>query len=167
MSETVKPFVPIDFHVPERLETAEFRLRMLTIHDLVKDFEAVVTSAEHLQQIWQHAGWPVGLTLEQNLIDLGWHHKEFQNRTSFAYTVVSLDESQVLGCVYVDPSRRAGHDAEAVLWARQSLLASGFEDRLYAAVRVWLATHWPFAAVAFPGREISWSDWRAEPAAVA
>jgi hypothetical protein len=167
MPENAKPFVPPGFQVPAGLETAEFRLRMLTIHDLVKDYEAVVTSAAHLQQVWPHGDWPSGLTLEQNLVDLGWHQKEFQNRSSFAYTVVSLDESQVLGCVYIDPSRKAGYDAAVTLWVRQSLLAGGLEERLFAAVKDWLAASWPFAAPAYPGRCIAWSDWRDEPVAVA
>ena len=99
------PFVDPEFEVPGSLETDCFRLRMLTVNDVVKDFEAVTTSKEHLHDIWG-PGWPDGLTLEQNLIDLGWHQKEFQRRRSFAYTVVALDESRVLGCVYIYPTRR-------------------------------------------------------------
>jgi hypothetical protein len=30
-------------------------------------------------------GWPLKLTLEENLIDLGWHQREFTLRHSFAY----------------------------------------------------------------------------------
>jgi hypothetical protein len=161
MSQVAKPFVPADFQVPERLETAEFRLRMLTVNDLVKDYDAVMSSVAHLQQVWPHAGWPDKLTLEQNLIDLGWHQKEFQNRASFAYTMVKPDESQILGCVYLNPSRKAAYDVVIYLWARQSMLAGGLEERLYAAVKGWLATHWPFRRAAFPGREITWADWEA------
>ena len=55
--------------------------------------------------------WPTeDLTFEQDLIDLGWHQKEFQMRSSFAYTVVNLDESQVLGCLYIEPSKKADFD---------------------------------------------------------
>jgi hypothetical protein len=93
----VPPFVPRDFQVPATLETTEFRLRMLTIHDVVRDFDAVITSVDHLKTIWPGGKWPEGLTLEQNLIDLGWHQKEFQMRRSFAYTVVSLSEQTVKG----------------------------------------------------------------------
>ena len=32
------PFVPEEFEVPEQLETRDFRIRMLTIHDAVKDY---------------------------------------------------------------------------------------------------------------------------------
>jgi hypothetical protein len=156
------PFVPKSFEVPQTLETAEFRLRMLTVHDVVKDFDAVMTSVEHCKTIWGGT-WPEGLTLEQNLIDLGWHQKEFQTRRSFAYTVVRLDESRVLGCVYIEPTRKRGYDAEVYLWARQSELAGGLEERLFAAVKAWIGTMWPFKAVAFPGRSIDWETWRSIP----
>jgi hypothetical protein len=42
------PFVPTEFAVPGTLETDEFRLRMLTVNDVVKDYDAVMTSVEHL-----------------------------------------------------------------------------------------------------------------------
>ena len=86
------PFVPAEFKVPAKLETKEFRLRMLTVNDVVKDYDAVMTSVEHLKTIWPGGSWPVGLTFEQDLIDLGWHQKEFQTRRSFAYTVVTPSE---------------------------------------------------------------------------
>jgi len=159
----VVPLVPKNFNVPEKLETAEFRLRMLTVHDVVKDYDAVITSAEHLKTVWPGSKWPEGLTLEQNLIDLGWHQKEFQTRRSFAYTVVTPSETRVIGCVYIVPTRKKGHDAEVYLWARQSELAGGLEDRLYAAVRDWLAKEWPFKTAAFPGKDVSWEAWKAIP----
>ncbi len=156
------PLVPADFDVPDVLETGAFRLRMLTVHDVVKDYDAVVTSAEHLKTVFGPGGtWPEGLTLEQNLIDLGWHQKEFQRRTSFAYTVVTLDETQVLGCVYVYPSPAVEFDAVVYLWARRSNLESGLEERLYATLKAWLLEKWPFERVAFPGREIGWDAWSA------
>ncbi|HCM72936.1 MAG TPA: hypothetical protein PLS15_05075 [Fimbriimonadaceae bacterium] len=153
------PFVPSDFCVPDTLATSEFRLRMLTVNDVVKDYDAVMSSVEHCRTIWG-GKWPEGLTLEQNLIDLGWHQKEFQIRRSFAYTVVAPDESMVLGCVYLLPASKAGYDAEVFLWIRQSHLQSGMEDRLFDAVRQWVAADWPFKAVAYPGRSISLADWK-------
>jgi len=136
---------------------------MLTVNDVVKDYDAVMSSAENLKTIWPGGTWPDGLTLEQDLIDLGWHQKEFQMRRSFAYTVVTPSESQVTGCVYINPTRKLGYDAVVYLWARQSELAGGLESRLYAAVKDWLAREWPFKKVAFPGRDINWDTWRAIP----
>ena len=162
-STQVIPFVPVDFAVPGELETAEFRLRMLSVNDVVKDYDAVMSSVEHCATIWPGGKWPRGLTLEQNLIDLGWHQKEFQTRRSFAYTVLNISGSMVMGCVYVEPTRKRGHDAVVYLWARQSELAGGLEERLYAAVKRWVAEAWPFTAVAFPGRDIAWESWRTIP----
>jgi hypothetical protein len=157
-AQSPHPFVASEFEVPETLETEKFRLRMLTVNDVVKDFEAVTTSKEHLHDIWG-PGWPDGLTLEQNLIDLGWHQKEFQRRRSFAYTVVAPDESRVLGCVYIYPTRKKGYDAEVYLWARQSELSSGMETELRDSVKAWIAAKWPFEHPVFPGTDLSWEEW--------
>jgi len=159
----MRSLIPPDFEVPLTLETVDFRLRMLTINDVVKDYDAVMTSREHLQGVFgPHSDWPTAeLTLEQDLIDLGWHQKEFQKRSSFAYTVMSLDEMRCLGCVYIYPAEPAAYDAQVILWARQSELASGLEDRLLSAVKKWLADVWPFENVGFPGKEIAWSEWLA------
>jgi hypothetical protein len=157
-AQSSRPFVAKEFEVPETLETERFRMRMLTVNDVVKDYDAVMTSAGHLHDIWG-PGWPDGLTLEQNLIDLGWHQKEFQRRRSFAYTVVSLDGSSVLGCVYINPSYKQGYDAVVYLWARQSLLESGMETELLNRVKTWLAQDWPFENAAFPGTDMSHEEW--------
>lgn len=150
--------VPDDFKVPATLEHPRFRLRMLSIHDLEKDYEAVMSSVAHLQGVWRN-NWPEGLTLEQNLVDLGWHHKEFQRRTSFAYTVVEPDESRVLGCVYIYPPSKRGFDAEVYYWARQSELANGLEEELGQALQIWFESEWPFESVAYPGKVLDWEDW--------
>jgi hypothetical protein len=116
-----KVLVPPDFTVPVSLETANFRLRMLTINDVVKDYDAVMTSVDHLKGLFGRGStWPSpDLSLEQDLIDLGWHQKEFQKRSSFAYTMMSLDEKLCLGCIYIYPTSEAGCDAEVYLWTRQ------------------------------------------------
>ena len=151
--------MPTEFVVPNEFATANFTLRMLSIDDVEKDFEAVTSSAARVSKVWPDSGWPAGLTLRQNLIDLGWHEKEFQNRTSFAYTMVSPDESQVLGCVYFYPTEKAGYDAEVFLWVRESEAATDLDEELFEAVQRWLATDWPFNRPAYPGRTISWEEW--------
>jgi len=158
-SRSKRPFVPTEFVVPNEFATAKFTLRMLSIDDVEKDFEAVTSSAARVSKVWPDSGWPAGLTLRQNLIDLGWHEKEFQNRTSFAYTMVSPDESEVLGCVYFYPTDKAGHDVEVFLWVRESEAATDLDEELFEAVQRWLATDWPFNRPAYPGRTISWEEW--------
>ena len=158
-----RQFVPKEFVVPSELATADFSLRMLSVDDLEKDFEAVSSSAARLSKVWPDSGWPAGLTLRQNLIDLGWHEKEFQNRNSFAYTMVAPDESQVLGCVYFYPTNKAEYDAEVFLWVRDNEVASELDKELFEVVQRWLASDWPFENPAYPGRTISWEHWDALP----
>ena len=162
-SRSKRQFVPEEFTVPSELVTANFTLRMLSVDDVEKDFEAVTSSAERLKKVWPDSGWPAGLTLRQNLIDLGWHEKEFKNRTSFAYTMVAPDESQVLGCVYFYPTDKAGHDAEVFLWVRESEVAKDLDEALFEVVQHWLASDWPFENPAYPGRAISWAQWDSLP----
>ena len=84
--------VPDDFDVPVGMEIDRYGLRMLSVNDVVKDYDAVMSSIDHLKGVLDpDSTWPEGLTLEQDLIDLGWHQKEFQKRSSFAYTMMSLD----------------------------------------------------------------------------
>ena len=155
------PLVPDGFDVPKLVQTDRLRLRPLTIHDAVRDFDAVVTSEERLRTVYEPGGdWPSGLTLEQNIIELGWHQTEFQLRTSFAYTVVSHDETEVLCCVYIYPSRKDEYDAQITLWIRQSRVDEGLDQHLFDTVEPWIAEVWPFKKPAYPGRHISFEDWR-------
>ncbi len=120
---------------------------MLTVHDVVKDYAAILEAVER-------DGTPdppdEPLTLEQNLVDLGWHQKEFQTRRSFAFTVVSPDESSCLGCVYIYPDGTA--DARVHLWVRRQAWEEGLDPILERAVRAWIGEAWPFETVVYPGR---------------
>ncbi|MEO1081244.1 MAG: GNAT family N-acetyltransferase [Pseudomonadota bacterium] len=155
------PWVPESFVVPTVLENEHFRLRTLTVNDVVKDYDAVMSSWDHLQGVFgPSSDWPqADLTLEQDLIDLGWHQKEFQIRSSFTYTVVSLDEERVLGCVYIFPTTRGDFDASITMWVRADVVDDGYDSMLYQTVTEWIAADWPFKKPAYPGRAVSWKDW--------
>ncbi|NNG00280.1 MAG: GNAT family N-acetyltransferase [Desulfobacteraceae bacterium] len=161
----MKSFKPESAVIPSGFETTDFRIRMLTINDVVKDYDAVMSSLDHLKDVFGPDNlWPsTELTLEQDLVDLGWHQKEFQIGSSFAYTVMKPDETRCLGCVYVDPSEKAGFDAKVILWVRQSAMNEGLDETLFAAVKLWISEEWWFDEVAFPGRQISWREWEALP----
>ena len=155
-------FLPKDFEVPQELETNRFRLRMLKVSDVVKDFDAVMSSIKHLQKtkpFGPNQKWPNDLTFEQNLIDLGWHQKEFQMRSSFAYTVMNLEESKCLGCIYIEPSSNPNYETMIFLWVRQSEIENGLDQHLFESVKKWISEKWPFKTIAYPGREISWEEW--------
>jgi hypothetical protein len=155
-----KTLVPTNFIVPDTLENEHFRIRMLSVNDVVKDYDAVMSSIDHLKSMYPTSSWPSkDLTFEQDLIDLGWHQKEFQRRSSFAYTVVSLDENQVLGCLYINPTTKGDYDASITMWVRASEVDNGLDSILFDSVKKWISEDWPFQKVAYPGREINWTDW--------
>ena len=151
----MQKLVPDTFEIPSSFDGPTFRLRMLTVSDVVKDYDAVMTSVDHLQGVFgEHSNWPLpNMTLEQDLIDLGWHQKEFQKRSSFAYTMMSLDETECLGCIYIYPTEVSGADAEVYLWVRKSEYEKGTDSVLFESVKKWLQEAWPFKVVTYPGRE--------------
>ncbi len=67
---------------------------------------------------------------------------------------MSLDGETCLGCLYINPTELAGYDAEVFCWVRASHVA--LDGTLYDALRAWIDTAWPFKAVAYPGRSLSW-----------
>ena len=158
-----KHFIPANFEIPKGLETNRLKIRMLKVTDVAKDYDAVMSSVAYLQKtkpFGPNQRWPIGLTIEQNLIDLGWHQKEFQMRSTFAYTVMSLDETKCLGCLYIEPSTKIDYDAEVYMWVRQSEVQSGLDKHLFETTQKWINTIWPFKKVAYPGREIDWQEWK-------
>tara|TARA_B100000780_G_scaffold265992_1_gene221882 strand:+ start:1189 stop:1761 length:573 start_codon:yes stop_codon:yes gene_type:complete len=156
-------FVPPEFEVPTVLENNFFRIRTLTVNDVVKDYDAVMSSVEHLQGVFgPNSTWPeADLTFEQDLIDLGWHQKEFQNRSTFAYTVVSLDEKRVLGCIYINPTNKGDFDAEITMWVRADVVENGYDVLLFKTVSDWVSQTWPFQNPGYPGRITNWEQWLA------
>ena len=156
------PLVPEEFDVPLLLETERMRLCPMGVEDVVQDFCAVITSADRLRTVFDSSGtWPEGWTLEENLIELAWHQTEFKYRTSFAYAVTALDESEVYGSLYIYPTNKPEYDAEVTMWIRQSRVDEGLDSHLFATVENWVAERWPFKNPAYPGRRICFKEWRA------
>jgi hypothetical protein len=161
------PFVPPDFELPEIVQGDGFILRPIHMNDTLIDYDAVMTSIDSIRDTyWRAPGWPTeDLSFMQDLIDLAWHTKERQFRTSFVYIPVTPDGKVQLGAIYIDPSAKQGFDADVQMWIRASEVDSGFDERLYVFVRDWIDRDWPFQKVAFPAREISRAEWDALPPA--
>ncbi len=152
------PFLPREFVIPDPPATAEFMLTPLRVDHVVLDYDAVMSSRERLWSLFG-AGWgwpPADLSLMQDLIDLGWHQKEFQLRRAFNWAVLTPDQRTLLGCCYLDPPETPDVDAQAFYWVRTDRVASGLEDRLSAVYRGWLASAWPLPRIAWPGRDQPW-----------
>ena len=156
-------FIPNDFIIPKTLETDKFRLKIITINDAMKDYEAIMTSIKHLHNTKLFGStrkWPPkNLTFEENLNGLKLHQKEVEQKSSFAYTVMSLDETRCLGCIYIHPSHNPKYDAIIMLWVRQSELENKLDEILFSTVKKWIKDKWPFTNPAYPGRDVDWSEF--------
>ncbi len=105
---SARPFVPGDFPVPGELVTAQFRLEPLGPQHNAGDYEAWMSSIEHIRATPGFAdwSWPREMTSEENLGDLRRHAEDFAGRTGFTYTVLDPG-GRVVGCVYIYPARGA------------------------------------------------------------
>jgi hypothetical protein len=63
-----------------------------------------------------------------------------------------LDETAVLGCVYINPSQHREIEAEVLMWVRESEYEKGLDSVLFQTVEEWLKDQWPFEKVVYPGR---------------
>ena len=159
-------FYPASAIVPAALQTDEFLVRPLRATDVELDYDAVITSRAELL-LRSEGRWPrKGFTREENLADLVRHEQEHLDRVAFTYTVMDPDETECLGCLYMNPLRRllqrAGLSAEHVpddsasvtFWVRQSRLQDNLDRRLLEALIPWLRTEWSFSLITFLTKKV-------------
>jgi len=154
-------FIPEEFKPSELVRGWGFKLEPLG-PDLVNiDYEAYMSSIEHLQKTFSRSeSWPhEGITDEEAMQDMLNEQGRFERRESFAYAVLTPEGDKELGCVYVRPSSKSGYDAEVTLWVTHEEFNAGFDETLYGWTKSWIELSWPFSNVAYPGRDISWEDW--------
>lgn len=163
VSQSPSPFVSVDFTVPTLIEGPGFRLVPLGPALVKVDFDAYMSSIEHLQKTFTRStAWPhAGLSDADAMQDMNTEQARFQGRKSFAYAVLTPDGLRERGSVYVSPSPVPGYDAVVRLWVTKAEYDAGFDAQLYAWVQTWVAKDWPFAKVAYPGRAIAWDEWDA------
>jgi hypothetical protein len=63
------------------------------------------------------------------------HEREFERRERFVYTVMNLDETECLGCIYIRPSRLDDFDAEVVMWVSQDAFDRGLDEAVLKALK--------------------------------
>ena len=155
-----KIFVPNDFNIPTSFVNELYRFEILSPILAKLDFDAVISSKERLRKVFAECtDWPNDeITLEDNIRDLKRHEQEFLSREAFAFSVLTLKSDKCLGCLYIEPTLSNEHDSEVYLWVRDSEIE--LDDILYNDVKDWLEVSWPFKNVIFPGREITWEDWK-------
>ena len=158
------PFVPAAFKVPVGFKSKSYKLVPLGPALVKVDFDAYMSSIEHLQKTFSNGKWPhAGITMTEAMKDMDEEKERFQTRKSFAYGVLTTDGKQELGSFYLRPSNKQGFDAEASLWVTKAQFDKGFEAVLVKDMKSWIAKAWPFQKVAWPRRDISAPAWAALP----
>ncbi|MFB7554872.1 GNAT family N-acetyltransferase [Streptomyces brevispora] len=146
--------VPDDFVVPADLITPQFRLEPLGPQHNAADHVAWTSSIEHIRATpgFQDRGWPPadGMALEANLVDLQRHADDFAQRRGFTYTVIETASGEVIGCVYIYPSRNDDHDTDVRSWVRAD--RAELDTPLEAAATTWLSTNWPLGTLNYQPR---------------
>lgn len=160
-------WLPDDFTHPIRVElpTGE-HLRPIRADDVDLDLPAVLGSQPRLWSIYGSAwGWPPAtMTYEQDRADLAHHEAEIAAHDSFNYALFDADETELLGCVYLDPPQKVGGaDAEISWWVVDRLVGSDVQRELDALVPRWVAEDWPLRSPRYVGRDLSWAEWVALP----
>ena len=148
-----RAFVPDGFAVPRELVTGEFRLEPLGPQHNADDYDAWMSSIDHIRATpgFERWRWPdPGMTSEQNLGDLRRHAEDFARRRGFTYTVLEGGSGRVIGCVYIYPSKDADGVADIHSWVRAD--RADLDVALHDAVAAWLDSAWPFAAVSYAPR---------------
>jgi hypothetical protein len=160
------PWLPEDFVHPLRVELATGEhLRPIKATDVDLDWPAVMGSQGRLWSIYGTAwGWPPAtMTVAQDLEDLVHHEDEIEAHLSFNYALFDTAETELLGCVYVDPPQKVGADAEISWWVVEKLVGSDVERELDELVPRWVAQDWPLRQPRYVGRDLSWEEWLALP----
>lgn len=153
--------VPADFNVPTRVEAPGFKLVPLGPEVVQLDFDAYMSSIEHLQNTFSRSTrWPrADITSADAMKDMEGEQARFKSRKSFAFAVLTPDGSRERGSVYVSPSPVAGYDAVVRMWVTKADYDAGFDAELYKWVTGWIQKDWPFQKVIYPGRSIDWKTW--------
>jgi hypothetical protein len=142
-----------DFHPPSRVELATgHHLRPIRATDVDIDYPAVMASRESL---WAKYGAPWGwppatMTFEQDRDDLARHEREIAAHETFNYAVLNADETELLGCVYVDPpdaDSPTGTEAITSWWVVDSHAGGALDTALAEFVPRWLADEWGFSSI--------------------
>ena len=147
-----QPLVPESYEIPEAFAWSRFHLEPLGERHNKRDHNAWMSSVEHIRSTpgfspEEEPSWPEPMTLEENLADMVRHAKDFESRRGFTYSILEGDE--VIGCIYIYPSRGTEHDAAISSWVRQSYAD---EDKaVRSALATWIDEVWPFSNPHYAG----------------
>jgi hypothetical protein len=147
--------VPADFLLPPMPDIKGYTWNILEPTILDPDYQALLDRAV--------SAGPITIKKAQDYGELKRHEWEFQNQTAYSWGLLTPDKVSELACVYINPSRKQGYDAQVRIWVTKQGDAAGLDPVVEAAVREWVKTKWPFQKVIYPGRDMPMDKWNALP----
>lgn len=100
------------------------------------------------------------MTADEDRVDLARHEAEIEAHESFNYALFDGAETELLGCVYIDPPEKVGDaDAEISWWVVDRLVGGPVESALDELVPRWIADAWPLHRPRYVGRDLTWQEW--------
>ena len=146
-------FVPAGFEIPQPRDWVAFRLEPLDEKHNDRDHDAWMSSIDHIRSSpgfdSPESSWPAPRSLERNLEDLIGHAQDFERREGFTYSI--LDGQCVIGCLYIYPAQRSGHDAEISSWVREN--RAEMDPIVWKALSTWIDEEWPFSNPYYAARD--------------
>jgi RimJ/RimL family protein N-acetyltransferase len=150
--------------IPSNLMADQYLLRPLRTTDVELDYDAVMSSRAMLRA-WSQSSWPAeDFTLQGNLDDLERHQREHEAGEAYTFTVMNLDQTRCLGCVYINPLPQellnpgqgadqtkawSGPAAFVRFWVRRALQDDKFDLLLLRELVAWFQTEWPIDHLLF------------------
>jgi len=153
LSSGAMAWLPADFVHPEQVDLPTgHHLRPIRESDVGIDYPAVMGSRVRLWDKYGAAwGWPPSdMTVQEDQNDLARHEREIAARETFNYAILDEAETELLGCVYIDPPEGdspAGTDAVVSWWVVDDQVGGALERALDGFVPRWLADAWGFRSV--------------------
>jgi hypothetical protein len=142
-----------DFAAPQLVSLPTgHHLRPIRGADVGIDYPAVMGSRERLWARYGEAwGWPpADMSFEHDRWDLDRHERENATGAAFNYAILDAGETELLGCLYIDPpddGAPAGTDATVSWWVVDAAVGSDLERALVEFAPRWLLETWGMRAV--------------------
>jgi hypothetical protein len=153
--------LPAGWTAPAALTYQGIRAAAISRDHLEDDVHGINSALELIRRT-RGGRWPTEpVTPEFNYVDLVWHECEFRAGDSFTYAVYDA-RGRYLGCCYLYPMGRrrplteelAAYDVDVSWWVTPDAYERGYYTKLYAALRHWTDTVFPFPKPYYSNAEI-------------
>jgi hypothetical protein len=153
--------VPAGWKAPTELEYDDIRATAINRTHNHDDVLGINASLELIRRT-RGGPWPTGpVTEEFNYVDEVWHECEFRDGGSFTYVVYD-SQGRYLGCCYLYPmgsrtplsAELVSYDVDVSWWITPGAFERGYYPKVYAALRYWIETAFPFPKAYYSNAEI-------------